>query len=226
MVQIPWLRPFLGCSPLRDAMKDRTWLGKCAALTALFLAASASHVGAQDRSVPTRRAGSTPVFGYAVGDQVISKANPPSTNSQVMSSPFLYLEGAFGGRWQIDGYGSGSSAVSVNQITIQHNETIALDFEGFGPMLKTSGSSSGLQTMDWNIAVEVYSSGGGVLPGSTGGLVVPTFLNTSFTPGSPLYTPGVTGGVLYLHVKRQAIVHAAHEPGQYENQGSITLYRY
>ncbi|MCW5943585.1 MAG: hypothetical protein KIS66_15240 [Fimbriimonadaceae bacterium] len=206
------------------------WMMGAACVIALAL--PSGRVGAQtnpgERTVNPPVARQNVVYGYASGAQEERTTRGNKADfAPASATPFLYLQGSLGGQWTVDGFGASGSNVESSVITIQHNETLGLDFDGFGPLTKVSGSPTGATTMDWQLGINVR--GGlsmALLPGSTGGLVTPATVNTMFTPSSPLYAPAVTGGVLRIEIQRKLLVAADNTPGRYQNDGSLTLYRY
>lgn len=211
---------------------DRRALWLTGATCALALTLPGGRLDAQtspgQRSVGNPVPRQNVVYGYAMGS---GEDQPTSRNkadfAPASATPFLYVQGSFGGQWTVDGFGASGSNIESTVITIQHNETLGLDFDGFGPLTKVSGSPSGATTMDWQLGINVR--GGlsvALLPGSTGGLVPPATVNAAFGPASPLYAPAVTGGVLRIEIQRKLIVAADNTPGRYQNDGSLTLYRY
>lgn len=201
------------------------------ATCALALALPGGRLDAQtnpgQRTVAPTVARQNVIYGYAMGAEDERATRTKADFAPASATPFLYVQGSFGGQWTVDGFGSSGSNIESTVITIQHNETLGLDFDGFGPLTKVSGSPTGATTMDWQLGINVR--GGlsmALLPGSTGGLVTPATVNATFGPASPLYAPAVTGGVLRIEIQRKLIVAADNTPGRYQNDGSLTLYRY
>ncbi len=187
--------------------------------TAIALAALATVASAQ----LTGR-----VFNYTADapidtDHSLSGAPVLNFSAQITVTPYLYVSGVFGNQWSVDGPGVGTDT-QTQIITIFHNETLNLDFEGFGDAAKVSGSNTGTQSIPVTASVSFFNHVDNTL--LTAFPAAPaTDLNSFFSAASPTFGALASGGALRIELTRELSPDAGVGPGVYEAGGTVTIVR-
>jgi len=145
------------------------------------------------------------------------------TNADV--KPYLYIAGAFARDFVVDGWGSGTSSVT-DTIDIYHNETLTMNFQGFGNPTKSTGT--GVQSIATDGQV-VYKDANGNTLANTSLIPLAAFNGPrDFYPGlgtSASNVDGPTLGHLTLELTRTISVVPGNGPGTYTNAGKVTITR-
>lgn len=168
------------------------------------------------------------VFEYTptgLVDTDYSMPGAPSMNfsTVITVNAYLFVSGTFDVAWTVDGPGEGVDSASTT-IIIYHNETLNLDFQGFGDAVKTSGTMSGTQVIPVTASLDFFNHVSNALLMQI--LPMPASdLNSAMTPSSPTFDALSSGGALRIHFTREITLDPGVGPGTYESGGTVTIVR-
>lgn len=143
--------------------------------------------------------------------------------TKVTVNPYLYVKGNLGAEWVVDGWGSGKDEMTES-LFFFHNETLTLDFEKFDNPAKTSGTTTGAQSVILEGGLSFYNDQADEQIYSSG-LMPAKDLNGAFEPSGPSFEVDFTGGLMRLDLTRRITITPNVGPGVYENVGVITVIR-
>lgn len=181
------------------------------------IAAAQSGGGSQGRTFT--------YFSTDAVQQDFSKAGAVMLNSttNIAVNPYLYIHGNLGATWTVSGWGVGADTES-DIVTFYHSETISFQFSQFDNPQKISGAKTGAQTISLQGQVQLYNSNTLDLLFDSGMLPIAS-LTTVFQPSGPIFTAKETGGIMRMNFSRQLSITPDVGPGEYENDGIITVIR-